>query len=202
MAVERLIPGEGLLWEAARIISGNILLVLCAHIVIAIPGSPVPFTGQTFGVLLLALLLGARRAAMVMALYLLEGAAGLPVFQPLGLPGVARLIGPTAGYLWMYPLAAWVTGRLAERVEWQRGRSVPATARTAAAVLAGHALILAGGWAWLAAVPHLDATGALVTSGWGPAFAVGVAPFLLDAVLKTVLILAAARGIGRMAAAD
>jgi biotin transport system substrate-specific component len=195
---ERILPGEGLLWEAARLLSGNLLMVLCAHIAIPIPGSPVPLTGQTFGVLLLALLFGARRSALVMGLYLLEGAAGLPVFQPLGAPGALRLVGPTAGYLWSYPAVAYLAGWLGERANWS-GASANAfgTLKLCGAVLLGHALMLASGWAWLAAVPHLRADGSIGALGWTAAWSVGVAPFLLDALLKTALVIGAAKAVGR-----
>src|ERR1700691_2333005 len=115
VVADRTYSGGGIAADALRIFAANILLVLCAHIVIPLPWTPVPITGQTFGVLLAAVLLGARRGAIALILYLLEGAAGLPVFQPLGLPGLARFAGPTAGYLFSYPLAAFVTGWLVER---------------------------------------------------------------------------------------
>src|ERR1700722_10753029 len=99
---DRIYSEEGLVADIVRIAAANILLVLCAHIVIPLPWTPVPITGQTFGVLLVAVLLGARRGAITLILYLLEGAAGLPVFQPLGLPGLARFAGPTAGFLFLY----------------------------------------------------------------------------------------------------
>src|SRR6202795_2362433 len=124
---DRIYSGEGIAADALRIAAANILLVLCAHIVIPLPWTPVPITGQTFGVLLVAVLLGARRGAITLILYLLEGAAGLPVFQPLGLPGLARFAGPTAGYLFSYPAAAFVTGWLVERGakirDWRVGGS-------------------------------------------------------------------------------
>lgn len=194
---ERLIPGEGLLWEVARLLAANALLALCAQIVFPLSWSPVPFTGQTFGVLLIAVLLGARRAALVCSLYLLEGAMGLPVFQPLGLPGAARLVGPTAGYLWSYPVAAFIVGWLAERVNWA-GRSWRSSVQLAGAVLFGHALILACGGAWLAAMPHLRPDGSIGVLGWEQGFVLGIAPFLLDAVLKTFMTVAASQGLNRI----
>jgi biotin transport system substrate-specific component len=112
---DRIYPAEGLAADVLRIAAANILLVLCAHIAFPLPWTPVPVTGQTFGVLLVAILLGSRRGALTLGLYLLEGMAGLPVFQPLGLPGPARFFGPTAGYLLAYPLAAFVTGWIVER---------------------------------------------------------------------------------------
>lgn len=185
---ERLIPGEGLLWEAARIASANVLLALCAQIAVPLPWTQVPITGQTFGVLLIAVLLGAQRGALTLLLYLAEGAAGWPVFAPIGLPGAARLLGPTAGYLWAFPLAALVTGWLAERIEsfstWN------GKARLAGAVLLGHTVILGGGVLWLAFAMDLGVAAAL---------AQGFAPFvLIDAPVKTALVVAAARGMDRV----
>jgi len=95
---DRIYPAEGFAADALRIATANVLLALCAHVAFALPWTPVPITGQTFGVLLVGVLLGSRRGALALLLYLLEGAAGLPVFQPLGLPGPARFFGPTAGY--------------------------------------------------------------------------------------------------------
>src|SRR5712692_7475279 len=112
---DRLIAREGAAWDVARVAAANLLLVLCAWIALPLPWTPVPITGQTFGVMLVAVLLGSRRGALVLGLYLLEGLAGLPVFQPYGLPGLARLAGPTAGYLLAYPAAAFLTGWLVER---------------------------------------------------------------------------------------
>jgi biotin transport system substrate-specific component len=192
---DRIVPGEGIGWDAARVAAGSILVALCAQVALPLPWSPVPLTGQTFGVLFVAVLLGARRATLAMMLYLLEGAVGLPVFQPLGLPGALRLLGPTAGYLWMYPVAAFVVGFLAVRI----GEIASlATAKLAGAILFGHAIILAGGWAWLAAIPHLQADWTFASLGWSRAFALGVAPFMADAAMKTVLVLAAARGMSRV----
>lgn len=185
---ERLIPGEGLLREAARIASANVLLALCAHVAVPLPWTPVPITGQTFGVLLVAVLLGAQRGALTLVLYLAEGAAGWPVFAPIGLPGAARLLGPTAGYLWAFPAAAFVTGWIAERIE--SFSTWGGKARLAGAVLLGHALILSGGVLWLASVMGL---------GMSAALAQGFVPFvLLDAPMKTALVVAAARGMDRV----
>ncbi|MCL4522405.1 MAG: biotin transporter BioY, partial [Acidobacteria bacterium] len=148
----------------------------------------VPVTGQTFGVLLVAVLLGARRGALALGLYLLEGAAGWPVFAPRGVPGAARLRGPPAGYLWAFPVAAFVTGWLAERIE--SFSSWSGKARLAGAVLVGHAVILSGGVMWLASVMAMGAAAAL---------AQGLAPFvLLDVPVKTALVVAAARGMDRV----
>src|SRR6201987_2991233 len=116
LIANRILRGESAVVDVLRIAAANILLILCAHIAIPLPFTPVPVTGQTFGVLLVAVLLGSQRGMLACVLYLLEGMAGLPVFQLLGIPGPLRLAGPTAGYLLAYPSAAFVTGWLVEHI--------------------------------------------------------------------------------------
>jgi biotin transport system substrate-specific component len=174
--------GEGILWDAARVTAANLLLVLCAWIALPLPWTPVPITGQTFGVMLVAVLLGSRRGAVVLALYLLEGLAGLPVFQPFGLPGAARLTGPTAGYLLAYPAAAFLTGWLVERSA--RASSL----RLASALVAGEAVTFAGGCAWLATGFGMGFSGAL---------AAGLLPFVPGELIKMALVVVAVRGVER-----
>ncbi|MGA8221864.1 MAG: biotin transporter BioY [Candidatus Acidiferrales bacterium] len=182
---DRILPNEGLAADAVRIAAANILLALCAHIAIPLPWSPVPITGQTFGVLLVAVLLGSRRATLAIVLYLLEGMAGLPVFQPYGPLGPARFFGPTAGYLLAFPPAAFVTGWLAERSA--RISFLPlAGVRLAGALISGEAVIFLGGCAWLALG---------IGVGWVHAFQAGLWPFLPGEIIKLALILAAVRGV-------
>lgn len=178
---DRIFPAESLAADAVRIVAATILLALCAHIVIPLPWTPVPITGQTFGVLLVGILLGARRGALAVALYLLEGAAGLPVFQPLGVPGYLRFAGPTAGYLISYPFAAWLTGWLSERTPKPNTPALNA-AKLTAALLAGESIIFLGGCAWLASGLHL---------GWSKAITLGAIPFIPGELIKMALILAA-----------
>ena len=144
---------------------------LCAQIAIPLPFTPVPITGQTFGVLLTGALLGPRLGAASLLLYLVEGCAGLPVFAP-GSPlhGAARLAGPSGGYLLSYPFAACLVGYLATR-GWDRK---PATMLLA--MLLGSVVIYAFGAAQLAHFVGLPA-----------AFAKGVLPFLPGDALKAVL---------------
>src|SRR5206468_4502850 len=85
-----------------------------AQLRIPLPFTPVPLTGQTFAVLLSGAALGSRRAFLSQALYLVEGAAGLPVFSG-GAAHLAHLLGPTGGYLWSYPFVAGLLGCLVER---------------------------------------------------------------------------------------
>ena len=156
--------------SAALVVGFSLFVALAAQVVIPLPFTPVPVTGQTFAVLLTGALLGSRLGALALVLYVLEGALGLPFFRG-GAAGVAHLAGPTAGYLWAFPAAAFVTGYLAER-GWDR-RVVTA----AAAMFVGSLVILACGWAWLA----------LLTGSASVAFAKGVAPFLVGDVIKIAL---------------
>jgi biotin transport system substrate-specific component len=112
------LPRAGTLTHILLIVGASIVTALAAQIAIPLPWSPVPITGQTWAVLLSGAVLGARRAFLAQALYLLEGAAGLPVFAGFS-AGFAVLAGPTAGYLIAFPFAAAATGLLAER-GWDR----------------------------------------------------------------------------------
>src|ERR1700744_4226565 len=97
-------------WTLARgggiVLAGSALVAVCAHIAIPLWFTPVPVTMQPFAVLLLGFLLSPQVAVAAMLAFLAEGAAGLPVFTPQGLGGVAQLLGPTGGYLLSYPLVA------------------------------------------------------------------------------------------------
>src|ERR1022692_680524 len=106
--------------QIAIVVSASLFVALCAHIAIPLPGTPVPLTVQNFGVLLVGLLLGSRRGFVALALYLAEGAMGMPVFSPMGPGGIAQLLGPTGGFLLAYPLVAWLAGYVMEH-----GRKTP-----------------------------------------------------------------------------
>ncbi len=99
------------------ILSFSILTAVAAQI--TIPVKPVPFTLQTMMVVLAGALLGAKKGAYSQLLYLMMGVAGLPVFAqvPDGAIGFARLFGPTGGYLLAFPVAAFLTGFMVERVK-------------------------------------------------------------------------------------
>jgi biotin transport system substrate-specific component len=156
--------------SVALVVAFSLLTAAAAQVVVPLPFTPVPLTGQTFAVLLTGALLGPRLGALAMLAYLLEGAAGLPFFRG-GAGGVTHFAGATAGYLLAFPAAAYVTGYLSER-GWDR-RFVTA----AAAMALGSLVILACGWAWLA----------LMFKGGTEAFRLGVAPFLPGDVLKVAL---------------
>ena len=156
--------------RAVLVVAFSLLIALSAQVVVPLPWTPVPVTLQTFAVLLTGALLGSRLGALAVFAYLLEGAAGLPFFSA-GRGGAAHLFfAPTAGYLLAYPVAAFVTGWLAER-GWDR-RYLSA----AAAMALGSAVVLSGGW-----------LGLLRFFAPAQAFALGVAPFLLGDVVKIAL---------------
>ena len=163
-------------WNVLLVLGFGTLMALFARISIPLPFTPVPITGQTFGVLLTGLLLGSRRGALAMLAYLAEGLAGLPVFAngasawtPSAV-GVPVIIGPTAGYLIGFPVAAFVVGLLAER-GWDRG-----VLTTFAAMLIGEVVIYLFGLAWLS---HYVGLANVLTFGF--------TPFALGEVLKMAL---------------
>ena len=107
------LPRSNALTDTLLVIAASLVTAAAAQIEIRLPWTPVPITGQTFAVLLSGTLLGSRRAFLGQCLYLLEGAMGLPFFAG-GAAGVARLLGPTGGYLIAFPFAAAMTGAFAE----------------------------------------------------------------------------------------
>ncbi|MGH7530941.1 MAG: biotin transporter BioY [Gemmatimonadales bacterium] len=137
-------------------------------------------TLQPLAVLLVGGLLGARLGAASLILYLALGVAGLPVFTPtVPLTGIARLMGPTGGYLLAYPIAAWAVGRLSDPGR-QPGVNRPPWARVAGGVLVGLALIHLGGLAQLA----------ILTGDLSAAARFGTWPFLLGDLVKLTVAVA------------
>jgi biotin transport system substrate-specific component len=135
------------LYDAIVVVGGSLLVAISAQIRFYLPFSPVPITGQTFGVLILGALLGSHRGSLAMLAYLVEGALGLPVFAAgIGLPVI---FGPTGGYLVGFVAAAYLVGRLAER-GWDRR-----VATTVAAMIAGDAVLLVSGFVWLAILTNI-----------------------------------------------
>src|SRR5579862_8142140 len=101
--------------QAAIVTGASLFVAICARITLPLPFTPVPLTLQNFGVLLVGLSLGSRRGFAAMALYLMEGAAGMPVFNPAGPGGVSQLLGATGGFLLAYPFVAGLAGWMMER---------------------------------------------------------------------------------------
>ncbi len=134
--------------QAAIVVGASLFVALCARVSVPLPFTPVPLTLQNFGVLAVGLLLGSRRGFAALALYLLEGAFGLPVFSPSLLGGgIAQLLGPTGGFLMAYPLVAFLAGWIYERTS---ARFVWA----AVASVAAEVLLFASGLGWLAVLTH------------------------------------------------
>jgi biotin transport system substrate-specific component len=128
--------------QAAVVVSASLFVALCARVTIPLPFTPVPLTLQNFGVLLVGLTLGARRGFVAMALYLIEGVSGMPVFNPTGPGGIAQLVGPTGGFLMVYPLVAGVAGLILST-----GKLT--FARAAVSGLLAEIVLFASGIGWL-----------------------------------------------------
>ena len=162
-------PTAGTWREVVLILGGSLLIALVARLQFLLPFSPVPVTGQTFAVLLLGALYGSRRGPATVVAYLTLGAIGLPVFAA-GAAGLARFVGPTAGYLLGFVVAAFAVGSLCER-GWDRR---PWTA--AASMIIGNLIIYATGILWLSRFV-----------GWEAVLSAGVLPFLIGDALKIAL---------------
>jgi biotin transport system substrate-specific component len=164
-------PGEavGALRALVLIALGTGLMALSAKVNLPLPY--VPMTLQTLVVLMIGAAYGWRLGSATMVAYLAEGAMGLPVFAgPVG--GIAPLVGPTAGYLFGFIGAAFVTGWLAER-GWDRS-----VVRLFAAMAVGHIVILSAGFGWLAFGLGLGAA---------KAWQVGLMPFVAASLVKNAL---------------
>jgi len=160
---------SGLLRSVILVALGTALLTLSAKVNLPLPY--VPMTLQTLVVLMIGAAFGWRLGTATIVTYLAEGALGLPVFAgPAG--GLAPLVGPTAGYLYGFVAAAFVTGWLSER-GWDR--SVPLLF---VAMGLGHIIILAAGFGWLAFGIKL---------GVDKAWLIGVAPFIAASLIKNAL---------------
>ena len=178
----QLLPAPALprfLRDALLVIAGSAVVAASARL--TIPLEPVPVTGQTFGVLVVAMALGSRLGTLALAAYLLEGLAGLPVFAG-GASGPAAIAGPSGGYLVGYLPAAWLIGRMAE-MGWDR-----TVTRTATAMLAGNIALYVPGLLWLgwhvAALPPEDLAGQSLATVvlWA-----GLIPFIPGDAIKLAL---------------
>ena len=167
----KVLPRTSVIGKALMITGGALFLGLLAQVVIPVPGSPVPVTGQTLGVLLLATAYGANLGAATFALYLLIGFAGAPVFAQSG-HGLERIIGPTGGYLVGMLLASWVLGLLAGRKWDQKLFSALST------MFIGNFIIFAFGLIWLQQYTGKD---------WSWTFSAGLTPFIFGELLKIAI---------------
>jgi len=133
--------------QGALIVGASLLVALCAQVAIPLPGTPVPLTLQNLAVLLVGLTLGSRRGFVALALYLVEGASGMPVFSPHSPGGILHLFGPTGGYLMAYPFVAGLAGLLFESAR-------PTFMRAAMSGFLAEILLFASGIGWLAILNH------------------------------------------------
>ena len=157
--------------DAALVLGAALLTAACAQISFPLPGSPVPVTGQTFAVLLTGAALGANRGAAGQLLYVAMGLAGLPFYAD-GAHGVDVVFGATGGYLVAFPIAAWVTGKLAEaRFDRTPLKALPA-------FMIGSLIVFAVGVPWLAVSADITLARAI---------ALGFVPFIPGGILKAVL---------------
>lgn len=165
---ERVIRGS-VVTNVMLVIAASAVIAIAAQIAINMPFTPVPLTMQPVAVLLVGVVLGSKRGAAAVMLYLLEGASGAPVFAQMH-GGAIWLTGFTAGYLWSYPFAAFVAGWFSER-NW--GSTI---VRALAGMLIALTVIYAGGWAWLALFTNAR-----------DAFITGVAPFVIADIVKIAI---------------
>jgi biotin transport system substrate-specific component len=170
------LSGRPLAIKSAFVLAGTLILALASQI--AVPMVPVPITMQTFAITMIGALYGWRLGAITVLFWLGEAMIGLPVLAN-GSGGLAPFAGPTAGYLVSFPIIAALVGWLAER-GWTGDRVI----LSFGAHLAGNVLCLAIGGPWLAYL-----------LGAEQAWMLGVAPFILGAVLKSALAAAVLKGI-------
>jgi biotin transport system substrate-specific component len=157
--------------DVALVVAGALFIYLTSKVVIPVAGSPVPITGQTFGVLLVGGALGLRRGAVAVAMYVLLGVVGLPFFAE-GKGGLTVIWGATGGYLIGFIVAGAVVGRLAE-LGWDRK-----IGGALGAMVVGSALIYAVGLPWLKVVTGLTVEETI---------AQGLTPFLIGDAIKIIL---------------
>lgn len=163
-----LIPRTSALTNVTLVVGGTAFMSLMAQVAIPVPGSPVPITGQTLGVLLIGTTYGASLGFATIAAYVALGLLGAPILAQ-GAHGFAKLAGPTGGYLVGMVLAALLVGALANR-RWD------VHLRTSfGQMLIGELLIFAPGLIWLKIY-----TGA----SWSWTLAAGLTPFIVGEIIK------------------
>ena len=166
-----LIPRSTALSNAVLVVSGVLGLAALAQIAIPVPGSPVPVTGQTLGVLILGTAYGSTLGFTTFALYILAGIAGAPVFADGG-QGLDRIVGATGGYLVGMLVATFVLGQLARfRLDRKFLTALPS-------MLIGTLTTFSFGLIWL----H-QYTG----QSWSWTFEKGLTPFIVGEVLKIAI---------------
>ena len=174
---------RGLAYDVLVVLMGSLVVAALAQLSVRLPFTPVPVTGQTLAVLLVGAALGSVRGAAALALYLVEGAAGIPVFAE-GQSGAAFLLVAdplhvTGGYLWGFVAAAFLVGWLAER-GWDRK-----TGSAIGAMLLGEIVIFTCGVVWLSAA--LDVPVQAPGQTFNDALEFGFYPFAVGDILKVLI---------------
>ncbi|MGD0227654.1 MAG: biotin transporter BioY [Terriglobia bacterium] len=170
--IDRIPVGRNLVTDAVWVIAFSLVTAVLAQIGFHLPYTPVPITGQTFGVLLSGVVLGWRRGFMSQVVYLAEGAAGLPVFAD-GAGSAFHLVGPAGGFLLCFPMAAALVGYM---VEQGVARS---TWRLLGTLASADVLILLMGSTWLRLLYRVP---------YAQAWLLGFYPFLIADVAKIALL--------------
>jgi len=166
--------------QAGIVICASAVIAVCARLTLPLPFTPVPLTLANFAVLLVGMVLGSKRGFAAAALYLAWGAMGLPVFTSAGPGGVAQLLGPTGGYLWSYPLVAFIAGAIAER-------GIPTITRNVIAGICADVALFVGGISWLV----------IMTRSLRSAVVFGLYPFLFAEIMKVALAAGLSRRLQR-----
>ena len=166
-----LLPKSTLLSNTVLAVGGVAFLALMAQIALPIPGSPVPVTGQTLGALLIGASYGRALGASTFALYLAFGVAGAPIFSQQG-HGVAKLIGPTGGYLIGMFLATIALSFLSSK-KWDKKIHTAVIA-----MLVGQLLIFIPGLIWLQQSTGKD---------WTWTINAGLTPFIFGEIIKLAI---------------
>lgn len=157
--------------RVAMMLAATVFVAICAQVSVPLWFTPVPLSMQNFAVLLVGLALGPVDGFAAMLLYLAEGASGIPVFSPQGPLGILHLLGPTAGFLWAYPVLAAVMGYVS-RLRSFAGRNF---AGALVAGVIGTSFLMSVGAGWLAHILHLNAAQAM---------RMGVVPYLPGEIVK------------------
>lgn len=164
-------------YQALAVLIGTMFLAVSSWV--SVPMVPVPVTMQTFAVTMVGALYGWRLGGITVVAWLLQSFIGLPVLTE-GMPGQLAFAGPTAGYMFAFPVVAAMVGYLAER-GFTRNPFI-----SAGVMLLGNALCLTVGGLWLAGL-----------FGAEVAWTSGVAPFILGGILKSALAAATIEGLRR-----
>ena len=166
-----LLPQSSVLTNATLVAGGTLFLAALAQISIPVPGSPVPVTGQTLGVLLIGTTYGSGLGLATFAMYLLAGIAGAPVFAGASY-GIEKITGATGGYLIGMMVATFLLGILAKRQMDQRfSTALPA-------MLIGTLTIFTFGLFWLHQFTGKD---------WAWTINAGLVPFIFGEILKIIV---------------